>query len=152
VHFNRKFNPDKAKEGDYNVIARGATSLMAKEVRGIQLDSMAQSLSEEDKAELDTRKFLLARLKVRDLDDMMITEDESKRRQQSREQAQQAQQAQQTEQIEANIRLALSNAFKNISQGQKNAAAADAAKINAALDVLDAGMDKDAQSETGSRS
>jgi hypothetical protein len=42
VHFNKKFNPALAPEGDYDVIARGATSLIAKEVRGMQVDSLSQ--------------------------------------------------------------------------------------------------------------
>jgi hypothetical protein len=39
VQFNKKFNPGLAPAGDYNVIARGATSLIAKEVRGMQVDT-----------------------------------------------------------------------------------------------------------------
>ena len=39
VLFNRVFNPTQAPDGDYDVAARGATSLMAKELRGMQADS-----------------------------------------------------------------------------------------------------------------
>ena len=42
---------------------------------------------------------------------------------------------------EATIRKTLSDAFKNIAQGNKNSAAADAATVQAALKVLEAGMD-----------
>lgn len=151
VYFNRKFNPDKAKEGDYNIITRGATSLMAKEVRGMQLDQMAQTLTEEDKQELDHRKFLRARLGVRDLDDMMITDDESKRRQQGREQNAQRQQAQQDQMVEAQVREVLANAFNKIAQGQKNSAAGDATKVNSALAVLELAALGDKDGEDGSK-
>ena len=64
---------------------------------------------------------------VRDLGDMLVTEAEASRRQQAQDQqgAQQAQQ--QTETIEATVRKLLSEAYKNIAQGDKNAAAAQAA-------------------------
>jgi hypothetical protein len=58
VYFNRKFNPQVVKEGDYDVIARGATSLIAKEVRGIQTDVLAQTLTPEDRDWIDEEKFI----------------------------------------------------------------------------------------------
>ncbi len=49
---------------DYNVIARGATSLMAQEVRGIQLDQLVNTLTDEEKVEINMRKLAQERLKV----------------------------------------------------------------------------------------
>ena len=60
VQFNRKFNPDEAPEGDYDVIARGATSLIAKEVRGAQIDMLSQTLTPEERDHVDERKFVEA--------------------------------------------------------------------------------------------
>ena len=68
VQFNRKFNPGRAAEGDYNVIARGATSLIAKEVRGMQIDQLLQTmptLAESVTTHTDERKFAEAVYKVR---------------------------------------------------------------------------------------
>ena len=72
VQFNRKFNPDLAPEGDYNVIARGATSLIAKEVRGMQVDQLAQTLTPAEAMHIDERKLIEARVKVRDLGDLLV--------------------------------------------------------------------------------
>ena len=149
VQFNRKFNPDRAPEGDYNVIARGATSLIAKEVRGMQVDQLAATLTPEEKMHIDERKLVEARIKVRDLGELLVSADEAKRRQQQAQQAQQAMMRQQEEQAAAMVRKTLSDAYKNIAQGQKNTANAEAATITAALDMLEAGMEKEVASESG---
>ena len=136
VIFNRKFNPDKAPEGDYNVIARGATSLIAKEVRGMQADTLAQTLTEGEMDHIDDRKLLKKRLDTRDMGDILLPEDQVKRNQEARAAQQQQQMAQQEELIKAQIRETLSAAFKNITQGTKNAAAADATTANTVIDLL----------------
>jgi hypothetical protein len=63
VHFNKKFNPQLAPEGDYDVIARGATSLIAKEVRGMQVDTLSQTLTPEERDHVNERKFVQAEVR-----------------------------------------------------------------------------------------
>ena len=150
VQFNRKFNPDLAPEGDYNVIARGATSLIAKEVRGMQVDQLAATLTPAEAMHIDERKLIEARVKVRDLGDLLVPADEAKRRQQQASQAQEIMQQQQAEQVAANVRKTLSDAYKNIAQGQKNTANAEAATIQAALDILEKGVEQEVSGEGGS--
>jgi hypothetical protein len=140
VLFNRVFNPDQAPDGDYDVVARGATSLMAKELRGMQADSLVQTLKPEQMIHVDERKLTEAQVRARDMDDILVTEDEASRRQQSQAQAQQDQQDQQKKLLEANLRKILSDAFKNIAQGQKNTANADAQLVDTALGILEKGM------------
>jgi hypothetical protein len=140
VLFNRVFNPTQAPDGDYDVIARGATSLMAKELRGMQADSLVQTLKPEQMIHVDERKLTEAQIKARDMDDILVTEDEASRRQQAQTQSQQAQQDQQNKLMEANLRKILSDAFKNIAQGQKNTANADAQLVDTALGILEKGM------------
>lgn len=140
VQFNRQFNPDLAPMADYDVVARGATSLMAKELRGAQADQLVQTLQPEEKQEIDMRKLVLARLKARDMDDILVSVDESNRRSQAQAQATQKQTDQQDRMIEANIRKILSDGFKNIAAGQKNTAAADATSVQAAIDLLERGI------------
>jgi len=141
VQFNTKFNPHVAPAGDYNVIARGATSLVAKEIRGMQIDQLAASLTDEEKMEIDPRKLARARFEVRDLDDMLVSESESNMRRQQRDQAQAQTQQQQQQMVEAQVRQLLSQAFKNITQGQKNSATADATTVDSALVLLEKGLD-----------
>lgn len=137
VTFNRKFNPSKALEGDYDVIARGATSLIAKEIRGMQVDQLAATLTPEEKVHVDERKLVEARFAVRDMTGFLVPPDEAKARKAQAEQAQQAQMAQAQQMTEAQVRKTLSEAFKNIAQGQKNSAAADANAVQTVLAVLE---------------
>ena len=139
VQFNRKFNPSLAPAGDFNVIARGATSLIAKEVRGMQIDMLSQTLTPEERDHVDERKFVNAKFAVRDMSDMLVSEGEAQQRKDSRNQAMSEQQQQQSKMLEAEIRETLARAYKEITQGTKNAAAADANTANTALDIMQKG-------------
>lgn len=149
VMFNRKFNPDRAREGDYNVVARGATSLIAKEIRGMQLDVLASTLSDMERMHVDERKLVEARFAVRDMSNLLLPMDDVKRRQVANSQRAQEQEAMQKEMAQAEIRKTLADAYKGIAQGQKNSANADAATIKAALDILEKGLNDGTTTETG---
>lgn len=143
VQFNRKFNPSLAPAGDYNVIARGATSLIAKEVRGMQIDMLSQTLTPDERDHIDERKFVKAKFAVRDMEDMLVPESAAKTAKQARQAAMAEQQELQKKMMEAQIRDTLAGAFKNITQGQKNAAAADAQTANAALDIMGRALEEE---------
>ena len=140
VTFNRKFNPDLAPDGDYDVIARGATSLMAKELRGMQADELVKTLTPQDEPYVDRKKLLSARLRARDMDDIMPPQTEIDRRLAQDAQNSQMQQDQQNKMFEANLRKILADAFKGVTQGQKNTAAADADTVNAVMQLLEKGI------------
>jgi Ni,Fe-hydrogenase I large subunit len=139
-HFNKTWNPDLIPKGDYNVVARGATSLIAKEVRGISLDQLAQTMKPEEMAHIDMRKFVEQRMAARDLEGVMLSPDEALRNQQQQMQLSQKMADLQTQQIQAEIRKTLTDAFKNIAQGQKNSAGADATTTKTALSLVTAAM------------
>ena len=149
VVFNRKFNPELAPDGDYDVIARGATSLMAKEVRGMQADELVKSLTPDEAIYVDHEKLLRARLRARDMDDVMVDETEANRRIAQQSQTSQQQTEQQQRMIEANIRKVLTDGFKNITQAQKNTAAADADTVNAVMALLEKGLNLGALDGSG---
>lgn len=152
VQFNKKFNPGLAPPGDYNVIARGATSLIAKEVRGMQLDQLAQSLSEDDKDNIDSRKFIEARFASRDMASMLLPKEEAERKTAMREQSMQAMQELGQQLQQATVRKTLADAFKAVTQGQKNTAATDAATTNTALDIMEKGIEpSEAEQQTASK-
>lgn len=140
VQFNRKFNPEQVQEGDYDVIARGATSLMARELRGAQIDNITQNMTPEEAYHVDMRKLIEAKFKVRDLVDLLVPEAEAEARKSATDQAAGQQQDQQKELMDAQIREILATAFSKIAQGQKNSANANAASINSALELLEAGV------------
>jgi hypothetical protein len=139
VAFNKVFNPNNDHNGDYNVIARGATSLISKELRGEQADQLAQTLTPEDKIYVDHKKLLNARLKARDMDDIMVSDSEAARRQAAQDQDQEKQEDQQDQMQQAQLRKLLTDGYKNMAAGQKNISAADAATISAFIDMLERG-------------
>jgi hypothetical protein len=151
VFFNRKFNPGQAQEGDYDVIARGATSLIAKEVRGMQTDILAQTLTPEDRDWIDEEKFVTQRLAVRDMTSLMVPSEEAMRKRAGRTAAMAEMSQLEKEQMQAEVRKTLAEAFKNITQGQRNTASADAATANSALAILEVGM-KDEEGSQGGNS
>lgn len=143
VLFNRRLNPDLVPSGDFNVIARGATSLIAKEIRGMQVDQLAQTLTPEERIHVDERMFVEARFKTRDLDSMLVPAHVAEARIAARSKKQTEMEEQQAEMMRAEIRETMSAAFKNITQGQKNANAAEVNTVKAALDILMKGGEDD---------
>ena len=149
VNFNRKFNPDQAAEGDYDVIPRGATSLIAKEVRGAQIDMLSQTLTPDERDHVDERKFVEAKFAARDMQGMLVSEDEAARRKDARAQ-QAAQQAdQQNRMIEAQIRETAAQAFNKAAQGQRNAAGAQGVAVDSALKLATGVDNGDGQGASG---
>lgn len=146
LQFNRKFNASRMPQGDFNVIARGATSLIAKEVRGMQLDQLAVSMTPEERMHIDERKFVEQRFASRDLAHLLVPIEEARQRMQAAQQATAAQTALQEEQLRAEVRKTMADAFKGIAQGQKNSAGADAAAVKSALELLTAGLEQEAAS------
>jgi hypothetical protein len=67
VRWNMEFLDDERIQGDYQVQARGTTSLVAKELRGQALDQFIATLTPEERAILKTREVLIDRLQARDL-------------------------------------------------------------------------------------
>jgi hypothetical protein len=142
VYFNRKFNPNIVKEGDYDVVARGATSLVAKEVRGMQTDILAQTLTPDDRDWIDEEAFIRQRLATRDMGGMMLPKEEAMKNRASRLASMDEQHQLELEVMKAELRKTLSEAMKNIAQAVKNQAGADATTANTALAVLEVGLDE----------
>lgn len=139
VTFNDVFNP-RVPKGDYNVVARGATSLIAKEVRGAQMDQLATTISPEERIHVDDRKFVEQRFAVRDLQGLLVSPDEADRRRKASDQRAAQQEKTMQDMAQAEMRKVLSAAYKDVTQAQKNEAATNAAQVNSALDVLERGI------------
>ena len=145
IAFNATFNPTPAMNGDFKAVARGATSLIAKEVLGIQLDNFAQTLTDQEKPYVNMRQLARERVRVRDLDVEDLVYDDAKCDQIDAQLQQQQQQAQQMQmqQLQATIRQLLASALKDLSQAGKNQAMAEAATANVMLDALEKGLNPD---------
>lgn len=143
VTFNKLFNKDmKAIKGDFTPVARGATSLMAKEVLGIQLDNLVNSLSDEEKKYVKFRDLLAARVRVRDLDaeSVVVSPIEAEKIDKAEQEAIAKQQMQQEEMLRAELRKVLADAFKSVSLANKNMAQAEAQSAELVLDAMEQGI------------
>lgn len=143
VAFNEQFNPKPSIKGDFQVIARGATSLIAKEVRGIAIDTMVQTTTPEDSKYFDRFKLLKERVAVRDLPRDVLVSDEEAARIKKADQDAAAKAAQtQDELVRAEIRKLLGDALKAVTQSDKNTAAAAAENTNIILGALEHDLDR----------
>lgn len=150
IVFNKNFNTNPAIRGDFKPVARGATSLIAKEVLGIQLDNLAQTLTDEEKQYINMRELARARVRVRDLESADIVYDDAKCDQIDAQAAQnqQLQQQNQQQMLQAQVRELLAGALKDLSQAGKNSAAAEATTANVILGALEKGLNPDQVSPT----
>jgi hypothetical protein len=142
VAFNKHFNPKPTIRGDFQIIARGSTSLIAKEVRGIAYDNLAQSLTPGEAKYINWYGMAKERFTVRDIDIGKVLVDEEQAKQiDAAESAKAAkQEAQMEELMRAEVRGALADAVKSLTQADKNAAAADANTYNTILGGLENGV------------
>lgn len=145
ITFNHKFNPNPSIKGDFMPLATGATTLIAKEVQGVQLDQLAQTLTDEEKRYLNPRGLLRARLRVRDMnvDDVVYDDAKCDQIDQAARDAQAKAQAQADKLAEATVRKTLSDVLKNIAQANKNAAGAEATVANVILAAMEKGLNPD---------
>ena len=75
--WNMEFNPRSDIKGDYNIKAKGVSSLVMKEIRMQALNQFMQTVSPEDWVYLDRRELLKERLKAHDLNVALKTEEEA---------------------------------------------------------------------------
>jgi hypothetical protein len=135
--WNMEFRAKPEIKGDFMVIARGSTSLIAKEVRSLQLDQLSVTLNESQMDHIKERRLVEERLKVRDLaEDLLEDEAVVVQKRAARERAQQQAQQLATQTAQATIRKTLSEAVKNISQANKNTASATVDVLNTLLEAL----------------
>lgn len=142
--WNLVFNPDHVA-GDLQPIARGATSLMAKEVRAIALDNLAQTIREEESPHVDWRKLVSSRFNVRDLvpDDLLRPMAEVQQELDANAQQAQQQLDLNNRSLEATIKKTLADSFKGIAQGQKNLIGAQTDQLSQVVAAIEKGVDID---------
>ena len=132
-------------DGDLRPIPKGASSLMAKEVRAVALDRFATTLTDEDRQFIDTQELLKERMQVNDLPihRLMVTPEELKRRQDAAQEQAQAAQEQAQQMFQAQLRAMQTEALKDMAQAQKNMDTGDAVTLRALLDALEKGANID---------
>jgi hypothetical protein len=142
VLFNKHFNVKPSIRGDFQAVARGATSLVAKEVRGMAIDELARTITEGEKLYIDWQGMLRERLISRDIpiEQVMVSAQEAKRREEEQAKQGQAASESQARVIEAQVKEIISSAVKNLTQADKNAAATEVAMFNALAKGLTDGV------------
>ena len=131
VKWNMRYDPNESRDGDFDVIARGSTSLIAKEVQGQQLDVFSAALTEEERAHIKTRKLLEAKAKAHDIptEELFETQADAEKKIASAQAAQQRMVQLQGDEIEAKVNDLMASAFKKVLEGQ-------AAKTGATVEVV----------------
>lgn len=142
VEWNRLFHEDRAQlVGDVRPLARGATSLMAKEIRAFALQQLSMTLSDEDRMYLDSKAFLIERLRVHDLHTSELLAPDEVVQQRMEQRSQEADAAQQSQQamLMAQLKMMDADTLKAMSQAQKNLDNADVAIMKTLLEALNNG-------------
>lgn len=141
ILFNKHFNAKPSIKGDFQPVARGSTSLIAKEVRGMAADNFAQTVTPGEALYVDWYRLAKERVAVRDMDSSVICDEaEAKRRDAGKAQQDQQTAAMNEEMVRATIRKTLAEAVKNLTQSDANTAKSQAAVYNAILTGLETGV------------
>ena len=74
--WNMRFNPDPSIKGDFDVIPKGASSLVAKEVRAQALGQYAQTIQPEERPFVNWEKLARMRAEAMELPGIIKSEDE----------------------------------------------------------------------------
>lgn len=134
-YWNMEFSPDETIKGDFTVVARGSTSLIAKEMRSVNLDQFAATLTPEERMYLKTREVLKERMKVRDLPLTLLEDDEKVQAKLNEEAARAKAQADaQAQMMRAEIRGLIAQAFKDFALGVKAQTGANVDTFNAVVE------------------
>lgn len=143
--WNMKFNPDGRIKGDFDVVATGTASLVAKEVRARQLNELAALTANEFDAPYVKRDVLnRKRGEANELSDVIKTEEEvqadmNSPQAQAQAQMQQQLMAAQLAELQARVAKMAAESDANLAKVELIRAQAVASKVSAAYAALQAG-------------
>lgn len=143
--WNMQFHPDATIKGDFDVKARGSSSLVAREVRAQQLDAFSLAVANPMDAPFIKRDHLLRqRAEAHELSDVIKTEDEVAAEQNNEAAAQQAQlQQKQMElsmaELQQKVALITAQAAKAMAEVELVRAKATETKVSSVFAALQAG-------------
>jgi hypothetical protein len=141
VAWNKKYAPDASRDGDHNIIARGSTSLIAKEVLAQSLAEFKLSLTPDELPYIKTRALLIERAKANDIpvDDLMEDEDKAEQIIQQNAQAQQAMQQGQMDLVTAQVKEVLTQALANEAKASSDQAAVGTTVLQTIIAAINTG-------------
>ena len=143
--WNMQFHPDNSIKGDFDVRARGSSSLVAREVRAQQLDQFSQMVANPMDGPFIKRDALLRqRAEAHELSDIVKTEEEvlAEQNNQAIQQQQQLQQAQQQlmmAELQQKVALLTAQAAKATAEVEMIMAKVTDTKISSVYSAIQAG-------------
>lgn len=133
-HWNMKFSADDTIKGDFDVVAKGASSLVAKEVRGQALAQYAATLQPEERPFIKWIKLANQKADAMDLSDVVMDDAEFEAFQQEPAQQMQQQMMQMQQQLE------MASAQAKVAELQAKANKAEAEAMNRKIEAVYAAM------------
>ena len=125
-HWNMRFSADDRIKGDFEVVALGASSLVAKEVRGQALANFGATLQPEERGYIKWDSFVQQKADAMDLADVVKTADEVAQEQNNPQAQQMSQMQQQLQQALMQAQLAELQAKANKLEAEAMAKKIDA--------------------------
>lgn len=141
IAWNKKYDPNPSRDGDHDVIPRGSTSLIAKEVLSNALNEFRASVMPDEAPHVNSRGLLIARCKANDLpvDSIILDEDAANANVKAQQDAMSSQQGAAVSLIHAQVQEALASAFKNAAMGRKADSSISTEVFEALIHALEAG-------------
>ena len=132
-----QFSDDASIRGDFSMVAKGSTSLIAKEVRANEIDVFCSTLTPGQQLWIDDEKLLREKMAARDIPpDILVPPEEAARRQKEAEAETARKEGMLSREFEARMEKIFSEAFKNIALARQADATADATAASAILDIM----------------
>lgn len=133
-HWSMKFSGDSSIKGDFDVVAKGASSLIAKEVRAQSLSQFVSTLQPEQRARIKWDVLTEQQSEVLDLKGIVFSEEEFQEQQNSQAAQVQAQMAQMQQQLQmALMQSQLAETQAKAAKAQAEAARAEAQAMHERL-------------------
>jgi len=143
-----EFRDKPSIKGDFVVIPKGSSSLIAKEVRAQQLNQLSLTLDQDEKDHVNERKKVMEKFKASDLPmDLLDPEHVVEQKRQARAQQQEAARKLSEDQIRAEVREKLSKVVKNLTDAQVAQASGASEIISTLVDAIR--EDETDENETG---
>lgn len=135
-HWNMKFSSDNTIKGDFGVVATGAASLVAKEVRGQALAQFSATLQPEERQRINWAKLTQQKADAMELQDVVLTDEEYAAIEEQNTAAMEQQQKIQMMQVE--LQMALAKA--KVAEVEANAMKRESEAMNKRIEAVYAAM------------
>lgn len=141
VAWNTKYDPSPTRDGDHDVIARGSTSLVAKEVLAQALENFRAGITDDERPHVKIRGLLAARAKVNDIpvDDILEDEDKANATIERNAQMQGAQMQGQMDLIAAQVKEVLTRALEHEAKASALGTEAGTTVLQTIIDAISKG-------------